>query len=125
MGTTRFTSGAWRLRIDKIPDDKERLPRGGPESPMVFTLLVDTVLALNNEWWKIGKNSASDWTNGFVPSVAYADDSGTTFFFLDFADGFREVGLEQCLAKTNWSSTHKLRDQGHKRGTPKWRGQKN
>ena len=69
-----FRIEAWTFHVKKINQPTMELPHGAPESPMVFTLLVDTVLAaMSKKWWKRGKTTASDWTNVF-PSVAYADD---------------------------------------------------
>ena len=46
--TAQLTNEARTLRVEKIKTTK-RLPHGAPESPVVFTELVDTVLAALNK----------------------------------------------------------------------------
>ena len=50
VGTTQLTNEARTLRVDKIKI-RQGLVQGAPASPMVFTLLVDTVLAALNKKW--------------------------------------------------------------------------
>ena len=51
VGTTQSTNEARTLRVQKKFKTTRRLRHGAPESPMLFTLLVDTLLAALNKTW--------------------------------------------------------------------------
>ena len=96
-----------------------------PHGVHTFTSLVGTVPpALSKNWLTKGKEYGFRLDEWYGPTVAYADGivvlatSQKTFEHMMFAltEGFRERGLEIGHAKTNWSSTHKLRDPGLQSG---------
>ena len=93
------------------------LPQGAPESPFVFTVLVDTILMrLNSKWEKNGGEYGFKLDNWWFPSVAYADDiiiaatsqKALEQMISDLTTDFKTAGLEIGHNKTNWSSTTPL-----------------
>jgi hypothetical protein len=88
------------------------LPQGAPESPMVFTLLIDLVLESVAEKWK-----SNGWgfsvDSFYVSGIAYADDivlvahtaEHLQEMAADVARELRAVGLGIGAAKTHWTST--------------------
>jgi hypothetical protein len=90
------------------------LPQGAPESPFVFTVLVDSILMnLNKKWQSAGTDYGFRLDGWYFPSVAYADDivvlatsqEALEQMIRDLTNEFRKVGLEIGHSKTNWSSS--------------------
>jgi hypothetical protein len=91
------------------------LPQGAPESPMIFTLLIEMVLSeLAGTWRANGWGFALDLL--YVGSIAYADDillvahnpAHLQLMAADLARELRAVGLGIGAAKTHWTSTPAL-----------------
>ena len=108
LRTTQLTNEACTLRVEKNQNN-QGAPTWSARKLMVFTELVDTVLAaLNKKWRRKGKDFGFRLDEWYFPSVAYADDivvKATSQKALeqkiqDLTEGFREIGLEIGHAKT-------------------------
>lgn len=92
------------------------LPQGAPESPFVFTVLVDSILGRLNKKWEKRSTAGFRLDGWWLPSVAYADDILITAMtkaalegmICDLTEEFAKAGLGIGHAKTNWSSTQQL-----------------
>jgi hypothetical protein len=91
------------------------LPQGAPESPMIFTLLIDMVLSNVAEKWRL--NGWGFSVDAFyVSGIAYADDivlvahspAHLQLMAADIAQELRAIGLGIGAAKTHWTSTPAL-----------------
>ena len=94
------------------------MPQGAPESPLLFTCVVDDVLTPLLESWRqrgLGWSVDSLW----LPALAYADDvillaksrHEVTLMLQECMAAFAAAGLEVGLEKTFWSSTTPLPNQ--------------
>jgi hypothetical protein len=90
------------------------LPQGAPESPVVFTLIVEMVMRRLNAKWACHQhqNVGFKMDSWWLPSLAYADDiillarskGALERMIVEVGEAFAEVGLSIGHAKTNWSS---------------------
>ena len=87
------------------------LPQGAPESPILFTLVIEMVLrSLLRKW----KSEDLGWLCDalYVTSICYADDvilvsrskEGLEAMLHDVIDAFAKVGLEVSTEKCHWTS---------------------
>ena len=88
------------------------VPQGAPESPLIFTCVMDMILSgLQTSWASRGLGWSLDafW----LPAVGYADDvvllakskQDAETMLLDCISAFADAGLEVGMEKTHWSSS--------------------
>ena len=93
------------------------VPQGAPESPFIFTCVVDDILGSLLEKWRargLGWMMDTMW----LAALGYADDiiiAGKSVeevqeMLADCIKAFAAAGLEVGLDKTHWSSSQKMQD---------------
>ena len=96
---------------DNIPMDRG-LPQGAPESPLIFTMIIDMVINnLEPSWRKKGYGFSMDQFR--LTAVCYADDivlaasskEHLEAMISDVVEGLREIGLGGGADKNHWTST--------------------
>ena len=99
---------------DDIPMDRG-LPQGAPESPLVFTMIIDMVIStLEPSWRRKGYGFSLDQFR--LTAVCYADDivlaasskEHLEAMISDVVEGLREIGLGVGADKSHWTSTARL-----------------
>lgn len=90
------------------------LPQGAPESPVVFTIIVEMVMRKLQAKWSCKKKKKHGFLldSWWFPCLAYADDiiliarskKALEEMIADASAAFEEVGLSIGHDKTNWSS---------------------
>ena len=100
------------LRAARAVKAHRGVPQGAPESPLVFTMLVDEILGpLISKWTEQGLGWALDQV--LMTCLAYADDvllfadslEKLECMFNDCCVSFDRAGLTVGAEKTHWSST--------------------
>ena len=113
---------------DEIPQHRG-VPQGAPESPLIFTCVVDDVLStLLDSWSKRGLGWSVD--SLWIPAVVYADDvlilakskTDASLMLEECMAAFAAADLEVGLDKTFWSSTDLPTDQIIWFVASRWRG---
>ena len=88
------------------------LPQGAPDSPLIFTLIIDMILSnLACKWRQSGLGFVVDAFH--INAVSYADDiilvahTGEQLerMAADVVQQLRDIGLGIGAEKTHWSST--------------------
>lgn len=91
------------------------LPQGAPESPLIFTMIVEMLVRrLEAKWRQMGLGYKIDGL--WIFCICYADDlvllAGSVaqleVMVKDIVQAFREIGLGIGADKTHWSSTPQL-----------------
>jgi hypothetical protein len=102
---------------DDIPMDRG-LPQGAPESPLIFTMIMDMVIrALEPEWRRKGYGFNIDEFR--LMAVCYADDivlaapskEHLEAMISDVIEALGKIGLGVGAEKTHWTSTPQLPEQ--------------
>jgi hypothetical protein len=102
---------------DDIPMDRG-LPQGAPESPLIFTMIMDMVIrALEPQWREKGYGFYIDKFR--LTAVCYADDivlaasskEHLEAMISDVINALGKIGLGVAAEKTHWTSTPQMPEQ--------------
>jgi hypothetical protein len=100
-------------QVSSSPIKMDRgLPQGAPESPLIFTLIIDMIIcSLADKWRLLGLGFVVDAYR--LSALCYADDiilvahtaEHLALMAADIVDKLKEIGLGIGAEKTHWSST--------------------
>ena len=112
-----WNASCMKARLETVSSNKVRMSRGVPESPVIFTMIMEVVLRDFVKSW-ITRELAWRLDDFALAAICYADDvvlvavsmSAAEIMVTEVIAKLKEVGLSVGTQKTHWTSYPKMMD---------------